>query len=448
MRRPVLSLLATWIALVGCAACGDAPTEPARGEREGERKGERVNERGAGRVLLIGIDGAAPALVDRLLAEGRLPNLADLARRGARGTIRSLIPIESPLVWNTIATGKLPAEHGILGFAHPSTDGTRALYLATDRRVHALWNIASDAGRRVGVVNFWNTYPPDLIDGVMASDHLLARNVEGFREMTGARSVPPGPVVHPAGWQTRANDVLRDTTPLTPFANPLQGDPDLPGYLALVGDDLPRRFDEDAALTRLALAIDDEVHPDLLMVLLPGVDRVSHFLWSGLQDDQSIYAEELRLSPSEQQAARRALESFYVYVDALVGLLVARFGDDDVILVVSDHGFEPGRGLGILTGVHEGEAALDGIAFARGPGIAPGSSIRDFSVADVTPTLLAFMGLPLGEDMAGRVASFAPFVDVATVPTHDTAEVARMPLGVSGAEDEIIEQLEQLGYIE
>jgi hypothetical protein len=441
LRRPDLLLIATWIALVCCTACGDAPNETNVGPAA----------RPAGRVLLIGIDGASPALVDRLLAEGRLPHLADLARRGASGTIRSLVPIESPLVWNTIATGKLPADHGILGFAHPSADGTRALYLGTDRRVHALWNIASDAGRRVGVVNFWNTYPPDLIDGVMASDHLIARNIEGFREMAGAGAVPPGPVVHPADWQPRANQIVRDTTPLTSFANPLQGDPALPGYLALVGDDLPRRFDEDSALARLALAIDDELHPDLLMVLLPGVDRVSHFLWSSLQDDQSIYPEELRLSPSEQQAGRRALETFYAYVDALVGLLVARFGDDDVILVVSDHGFEPGRGLGILTGVHEGEAALDGIAFARGPGIAPGSSIRDFSVADVTPTLLAFMGLPLGDDMAGRVASFAPFGstgEVETVPTHDTSRIARMPLGVSGAEGEIIEQLEQLGYIE
>ncbi len=429
------------LALACLVACGEEPTAPTRDLAEPRR----------GRVLLVGLDGAAPALVDRLLAEARLPHLAELARRGARGTIRSLTPIESPLVWNTIATGKLPADHGILGFAHPSADGTRALYLSTDRRVHALWNIASDAGRRVGVVGFWNTYPPDLINGVMASDHLIARNVEGYREMTGAGAVPPGPVVHPAEWEARANEIFRDATPLTSFANPLEGDPDLPGYLALAGDDLPRRFAEDAALTKLALAIEGELHPDLLMVLLPGIDRASHFLWGSLIDDQSIYAEELRLSPAERQAGRRALETYYAYVDALLGLLVARYDDEDLILVVSDHGFEPGRGLGILTGVHEGEAALDGIAFARGPGIVPGSSIRDFSVADVTPTLLSFMGLPIGADMAGRVAAFVEVASgsaVATVRTHDTSAIARMPLGASGAEGEIIEQLEKLGYIE
>ena len=135
-------------------------------------------------------------------------------------------------------------------------------------------------------------------------------------------------------------------------------------------------------------------------------------------------------------------------MDALLGLLVARYDGDDLIVVLSDHGFEPGRGLGILTGVHEGEAAIDGVVFARGPGIAAGTRIGGFSVADVAPTLLAWMGLAVGRDMDGRVASFVGVDEPAFVDTHDLTPVERIAVDPSGAEDEIHRQLEQLGYIE
>ena len=39
----------------------------------------------------------------------------------------------------------------------------------------------------------------------------------------------------------------------------------------------------DTALGRIAVAIEEEVRPDLLMVLLPGVDRVSHHLWGNME---------------------------------------------------------------------------------------------------------------------------------------------------------------------
>ena len=61
-----------------------------------------------GRVLLVGIDGASPRLVEPLLAAGRLPNLARIAREGVWGRLQSHLPLASPRIWNTIATGKAP----------------------------------------------------------------------------------------------------------------------------------------------------------------------------------------------------------------------------------------------------------------------------------------------------------------------------------------------------
>jgi len=87
--------------------------------------------------------------------------------------------------------------------------------------------------------------------------------------------------------------------------------------------------------------------------------------------------------------------------------------------------------------------------FARGPGIAPGSDSGTPSVNDVTPTILAWMGLPLGEDMDGEVAPFLdPPREISTVATHDTGAVDRIAVEASGSEQEILDQLRALGYID
>jgi len=428
------ALLATLVA-GGLLACSQQDAE------------QQATEPARRRVLLIGIDGASTRITDPLIEQGRMPNLARIASRGVRGTIRGTTPIDSPRIWNTVVTGKVPDKHGIHHFAHRDEEGNTKLYLSSDRKVHALWNIVSDAGRSVGVVNFWNTYPPELVEGVMVSDHLLARNIEGRRRLTHADQVPTGPVVYPESWLPRLQALLESAEPPTTHENPLRTEPDLPDFLALVGEDFPRRFDEDGALVRITTEIDQELEPDLLMVLLPGIDRTSHFLWLGLEDPM-VYEEVLRMSDAVRQASARALERYYEYTDALIGVLMQGFGEDDLVIVMSDHGFEAGRGMGLLSGVHESEAAIDGVFFAAGAGIPPGAPVGELGMADLTPTILAWLGIPIAEDMDGRPGAFVAASETGTVPTHDTAPVARMELRPSGAEDEIVEQLKSLGYLE
>jgi len=399
-------------------------------------------------VAGVKVESEFGAVIERLQTAGTGGPIEDEGNFGS-----PFEPIESPRIWNTVATGKLPERHGILAFALPRVEGeARRLYLSHDRKVHALWNIASGLGMSVGIVNFWNTYPPEVVEGVMVSDHLLAQQVRGRLALTRAEEVPPGPVVHPEAWHGRLLRLMNDeaNAPLTPFTNPLRENPALPEYLGLAGQSLPRRFDEDEALARIALEIQGSIEPDLMMVLLPGIDRVSHFLWSSMED-MDLYDEELRITPAEQRAGREALERYYAFSDALVGALVEHMAPDDLVIVLSDHGFEAGRGMGLLTGVHEGEASIDGVFFARGRGIAAGTRIDGLSVADVTPTVLAWWGLPAADDMDGRPAAFLPeetMRDRERIASYDTTEIERLPFAASGAEEELVERLRSLGYIE
>jgi predicted AlkP superfamily phosphohydrolase/phosphomutase len=403
------------------------------------------NEPRRGRVLLIGIDGANFRAITPLTNQGRLPNLQKLAHEGVHGPVHAHMPLWSPRIWNSIASGKHPKKHGILGFVHDEV-----LYRSTDRKVHALWNIASDAGLRVGVVNWWNSYPPEKINGVMITDHVIPGMTKQRRLAHGAAEAPESSnVVYPPEWSDRITAIAENGLPPTDTPDPFAPGDALPAWVKTAA--LSRAFLDDGRIVQMALAIDEELHPDLLMVFLPGIDRVSHWLWGNLEPED-LYPPRLRPSAEERRAGARALYDYYAYTDELIGVLLDRFGADDLRIVVSDHGFEGGVFFQTLTGQHESKKAAEGVFYARGPGILPGSKARGadgpLSVDDITPTILAWLGLPIGADMDGRPLAGQDFGEVRTVPTHDTTPIERVRADESGAEPEVLERLRDLGYIE
>ena len=136
-----------------------------------------------GRVLLIGIDGAAPHLIDSWMKEGLLPNLAELAHEGVWGKLRSHYPLLSPRIWTSVATGKLPEKHGIKSWLLPTEEQRLRLFRSDDRRCHAIWNILSHEDLKVGVVNWLVTYPPEKVNGVMITNFAIPGERSGREQM-------------------------------------------------------------------------------------------------------------------------------------------------------------------------------------------------------------------------------------------------------------------------
>src|SRR5438046_2328896 len=71
------------------------------------------------KVLLIGWDAADWEHITPLLEEGLMPTLDTLINRGVMGNLATLQPILSPMLWNSVATGKFADKHGIHGFIEP-----------------------------------------------------------------------------------------------------------------------------------------------------------------------------------------------------------------------------------------------------------------------------------------------------------------------------------------
>lgn len=388
------------------------------------------------------------------MAAGNLPNLARLAEAGTHGKLASIRPLLSPIVWTSVATGKTPQKHGIHGWVHPNAEGNAELYYSRDRVTHALWNILSDAGFSLGVVNWLVTYPPEIINGIMVTDHTYAGELKGKawvgQMFGGGRKLEEveGPAsgtaaVYPASWAANAIDRRHDSQTLTSYENPFVETAVFP---ALV--DVPMLssfFLRDSQLTSVALQIDDAISPDVLMVLLQGIDRVSHSLWA-CYEDPSTYPPTFQPSPEELATCREAMIRYYRYSDALLGELLERFDENDLIIVLSDHGFES-IFTATQTGGHDSEEASYGIIFAKGPGI-PAAQETTLSVYDIAPTILAWLKQPLADDFDGKVA---PFLDVElreSIPTYDTKLIPRVGEDESGLETSVMDQLRKLGYVE
>ena len=77
----------------------------------------KAGEKARHRVLFIGVDAGEWDVLGPLLDERKVPHFARLRETGASGKIRSLEPLtKSPIIWASVATGKVPKKHGVSGF--------------------------------------------------------------------------------------------------------------------------------------------------------------------------------------------------------------------------------------------------------------------------------------------------------------------------------------------
>jgi len=415
-----------------------------------------------GRVIVLGLDGVDPQVVDLLLSEGQLTNFARLRQYGAYGRLESAKPLLSPIVWTTIATGKTPLEHGISHFvAVNEKTGEELPVTSRMRRVKALWNVLSDAGREVAVVGWWATWPAEPVHGAVVSDHtcyhfLFDAGAQGSSDVAG--------VMHPP-------ELVAELAPLVRRPGDL-GAAELARFVDVGADEVARPFDfrDDLSHFKWALAtaesyraiglrLWEEQAPDVLLVYVEAVDSTSHLF------GHLFRQRDLSGALAEQQARYgRAAEEMYRYADEIVGAYLDALDDDTTLVVLSDHGFElgalhddPSRARD-LRRVSERFHRIEGILYLYGNRVRAGRRIERPTILDVAPTLLALAGVPPAADMPGRVLAEAlelPPELVATprrVASYETAA----PAGSKGTEatsdpdvdPKIVEHLRALGYLD
>ena len=270
-------------------------------------------------VLVVALDGATFTVIDPLVVDGRLPNLARALAAGVHAPLPSVRPPVTFPAWSSFMTGLEPGEHGVFDFTQKVPGAYRLRFAnASDRAGRSLFARVSDAGGRVLVLGMPAAFPPEEVAGLLVcgfdapvssgTDARSANDPELYERI--ARVA--GPWMRPD-----INESARDD-----------------GFHERAVETLLARIErkERFALEALRELSSTGGRPDLAMVVFSESDTVGHHYWRD-HDPASP-----RHDPTASPARRGAIAAVYERLDAALGALWHAFGEDAACIVLSDHG--------------------------------------------------------------------------------------------------------------
>ena len=251
------------------------------------------------KIVVLGIDGVPYSFLKKGLDEGKFENIRRITEEnGALKRYNSVYPTVSSVAWTSYMTGKNPAEHSIFGFVDRNTQPfSLKIPLASDRTAKTLWKELSERGKKVLVMNVPVTYPPEEVNGVLISGFLTP----GIEK-----------VVKPSSYvgYLREKDYVIDVDPRFGHTNRRK-----------FMDELHRALDIRMEVFFDLLSKDDYF---LAQCHIMETDRINHFFWGDFEDGGEF---------------KEVFEKFYTKLDGWIGKTYDLLGDEDIFIVLSDHGF-------------------------------------------------------------------------------------------------------------
>ncbi len=375
-------------------------------------------------VCVVGIEAATLDAILPLGEQGRLPFFSKILDQGSHTRLPSLRPARRSALWTTLATGKFPYRHGVVGqriftvpFLPPQLSlkllpiglafeswGTWDAGRSTDSmalQVRPIWEILAHLGVPTALVGWPVTSPPTSAVRVALADR--------FFETRGEANF-----AHPIELAERARLFRTEYRELDPSVTSRFGR-GLPGtVLSALAQDLWRR---DLSL----FLLDQDPRIEALFVVLPGLADVSRQYFGGYSAVQFK-----GLQDPESERAAQLLSAYYMHLDDVLAQIWNRGDEPRLLIVVSAHGADGPQGWREVRRVMLREPAVkgfldqgsDGVMMFLGEGIQTGAMFRPAELVDMVPTLLYGLGFPIARDLDGAVLTTA----------FETAFLARQPL--------------------
>ncbi|OGD24084.1 MAG: nucleotide pyrophosphatase [Candidatus Aminicenantes bacterium RBG_13_63_10] len=262
------------------------------------------------KILILGLDCATPDIVfDRA---NDFPVLRRLQDNGLWGTMRSSDPPITIPAWMVMCTGLDAARLGVYGFRHRTDYSYDRMWTATSKSFpdKKLWDYVGERGGRSVLVSVPPSYPPYPVPGELVSCFITPGPENPYTypaELKAELESRFGPYIFDAEFRTDDRDlILKKTYEMT-----------------------DQRFAVlDYLLTRKLW--------NLFMFVEIGVDRMHHTFWKYHDRAHHLY------EPGNRY--EKAIIDYYKHVDAKLGELLAKAGDDTLVLAISDHGAKRMKG--------------------------------------------------------------------------------------------------------
>lgn len=399
------------------------------------------------KLLLIGWDAADWQMIQPLVDSGEMPTLKSLMDKGVIGNISTLQPPLSPMLWTSIATGKRAYDHGILGFAEFNSEKQSVEPIrATKRKAKTFWNILNEAGLKTNVINWWPSHPAEKLNGICISNfyHQGAGEIgkewplepssvfpENLRSVFGELRMHPGELTLAHIW------------PFIPDAHKLDPENDR------VLKPLIRVLAHCCSIHNAATHALENTEWDLTAVYYEAIDHFSHLAMKYHPPQQEGIEKE------EYELYKNIMNSAYKFHDMMLERLINLAGEDCHIMLVSDHGFQSGKQRVVNLPDVSAAPALEhrkyGVFLAEGPGFVQNTKVYGRTLLDICPSLLHFYGLPVGEDMEGKIIEeiWKNKEMPSFIPSWEQTDYKAQFLDDDSekSNQELLDQLSELGYL-
>lgn len=254
------------------------------------------------KTIILGIDGMdfdyAQAMIDDL------PIFKSLSTSGVYSPFESVFPPDSIPSWVTCYTGKDPSQHGVLESVNYLAKGDDRLKVDTSSfKGITFWDLISDAGNSVCVINPFMAYPVWPVNGVMIN----------------------GPVFIDGGIQISAPDAVAGI----PVPDSLGGIVDFPTKDTLK-EFVAKTYADTQEQAAFGIEVMKKMSSDLFFQTFLTMDRIQHFLWR--------YCDKNDPTHPGSNPQGNAIREFYIAMDKIVGQYIDEMTPEDRLIIISDHG--------------------------------------------------------------------------------------------------------------
>lgn len=373
------------------------------------------------RLLLIGWDAADWKFLNPLVDSGELPALNEVVESGVVGDLLSCQPIDGAALWTSIVTGKRPWQHGIAHRREFEPARQRVVAVSgVRRRCAAVWDILSKHELASVIVGWPATHGTSCPNTVIVSDR--------YSEPTAGPGVKPWPPAIPGAYFPE--NIGASLDPLR--VSPEDIGADVIGRLVPKWSRIDQQRDRRLGQLRILLSADFSNYSvaefllrrrnwNFAAVRFPALGHIAR-LFLPFQAPRRKW-----ISEGEFEFYHEVVAGACRILNESLASLRKIAGPDTAVVVLSAHGT---RNPDVLpTGFPSGENGWKssyGIIAATGPGMARDRLLHGAGVLDVTPTILNWFGLPIGDDMEGRVLveGFVEMPEIHRVASWETGQRA------------------------
>jgi hypothetical protein len=333
------------------------------------------------RITIIGLEGLSFDFIIPLISERKLPNFSWLMDNGSSGRLINFSPNEPVTLNASFSSGKFPARHRQLSISRYRLGKMKEEMEIVPRFILFKQLV------RVGFLK-----------------------ISPFRPVSQAKDI----------WQilegNRIPYVKRDWPYALESPKPSQKTEKLLGNFfnnpVLSNDDYfllaKNAFFRDCVYEEVAANEKNQLQPQIFYLLLDGLNTVQTYFYKYSFPQQFGDIDQDRLDKYGP-----IIKKYYEFYDGLLGKYLTGLKEDELLVVFSPHGTEllplwkrfVERLLGNPNVSSYHEFAPDGVIFFYGKGVVRGKNMEAMRIVDVAPTLLYYLGLPVGRDMDGIVRS-------------------------------------------